>query len=86
MTRLRPLVWAILHPSGVEKVGSSTVSAKVKGLRIKRLMLLLDVSDRVRQSRQHLDSFRAKYANDLDDLDHELNGSFWCRLAGVAST
>ena len=50
------------------------------------LMLLLDVSDRVRQSRQHLDSFRAKYANDLDDLDHELNGSFWRRIAIEEST
>ena len=50
------------------------------------LMLLLDVSDRVRQSRQHLDSFRAKYANDLADLDHELNGSFWRRLAIEEST
>ena len=50
------------------------------------LEMLLNVSERVRQSRQNLDAFRMKYANDLEALDHELNGSFWCRLSGEAST
>jgi hypothetical protein len=48
------------------------------------LAMLLDVSDRVRQGRQELDAFRMKYVNDLEALDDELNGSFWCRLAGDA--
>ncbi len=50
------------------------------------ITMLLDVSDRVRQRRQNLDSFRVKYSNELDALDHELNGSFWCRLTRDAST
>ena len=42
---------------------------------------LLNSSDRIRSQRQGLDSFRENHADQLDALDHELNGDFWRQRA-----
>ena len=45
------------------------------------LVALLNSSDRIRSQRQGLDSFRENHADQLDALDHELNGDFWRQRA-----
>ena len=42
---------------------------------------LLNSSDRIRSQRQGLDSFRENHADQLDALDHEINGDFWRQRA-----